>query len=141
MSAGKKSRLDPYKQALRALSARTGAPLPALITSFVVLHEASAIIPIVGLFYASRGLGLGERVVEIIKPSGDVSELNWAQDKCRSWVQQGEAWSQRVGIRYGVFGYEKGMSIEAAKSHSHGEIAGDIANAVAAYAATKVSIH
>lgn len=140
MSAGKKSRLEPYRQALRALSVRTGAPLPALVTSFVVLHEASAVVPLIGLFYVSRGLGIGERVVETITPSDKASELNLVQEKCRSWVQQGEAWSQRVGIRYGAFGYEKGMSLDAAKSHAGGAIAGDIANAVAAYAATKVSL-
>jgi len=139
MDPRKAGRFEPYKQALRALSARTGAPLPALFTSFIILHEASAVLPLFGLFYVSRSLGVGETVVSSLTPKDESSHDNWAQEKGRAWVQQGESWAQRVGIRYGVFGFEKGMSLEAAQSHLKANIAGDIANAVAAYAATKVS--
>lgn len=47
----------------------------------------------------------------------------------------GEGWASRVGRRYGWWGYEKGapaQSVDAKELHRH--LAGDVANAVVAYA-------
>ena len=33
------------------------------MTSFVVLHEVTAVVPLVGVFFACRSLGVGERLV------------------------------------------------------------------------------
>ncbi|PAV15936.1 protein related to Beta3 (Ruby) [Pyrrhoderma noxium] len=52
-----------YRTTLNAISARTGTALPSLMTSFVVLHEVTAVVPLVGVFFACRSFGVGERLV------------------------------------------------------------------------------
>lgn len=54
-----------YRTTLGAISARTGTALPSLVTSFVVLHEATAVIPLVGVFFACRSFGIGKRIVSL----------------------------------------------------------------------------
>ncbi|KAG9221194.1 hypothetical protein CCMSSC00406_0007368 [Pleurotus cornucopiae] len=157
------SRFAAYQTALKAISARTGTPLPSLIVSFGILHELTAILPIVGLFYASRSLGLGERMVNAMASAGQddnqpyqlsnpqpvVSDgrgqgASWMVQKGQAWVDEGEKWAARVGRRYGMFGFEKrikGDTFEALFEEDpkamKGHIAGDVANVVVAYAATK----
>ncbi|KAF7428763.1 hypothetical protein PC9H_007995 [Pleurotus ostreatus] len=155
------SRFAAYQSALKAISARTGTPLPSLIVSFGILHELTAILPIVGLFHASRSLGLGERMVNAMASaghddnqpsqpskldgSGERSEgVSWMVQKGQAWVDEGEKWAARVGRRYGMFGFEKrakgDMSqtlYEEDSKAMKGHIAGDVANVVVAYAATK----
>ncbi|KAJ7209749.1 hypothetical protein GGX14DRAFT_631915 [Mycena pura] len=124
--------LDRYRDALAAVAIRTGAPLSSLVVSFGILHEITAIVPLVGLFYASRALGVGERVVTSLPTEQD----NWVAQKWTTWVDDGKQWAARVGRRYGVFGFEKGGAdgqLPVLPDH----IAGDVANAVVAYAATK----
>ncbi|KAJ7244131.1 hypothetical protein B0H12DRAFT_810091 [Mycena haematopus] len=122
------STLARYRDALAAVSARTGTPLSSLVVSFGVLHELTAIVPLVGIFYAARTLGVGERVVAALPTEND----SWVAQKCSTWVDDGQKWAARVGKRYGVFGFEKGMD-----NLNSDRIVGDVANAVIAYAATK----
>jgi hypothetical protein len=152
MTSQSKGRFTAYKQALTAIAARTGTPLPSLILSFGILHEVTAVVPLVGIFYGSRTLGIGERVVSAIvedktrnssnnEIAHDESRLSWGKHKLRSLVEEGDRWAIKVGRRYGIFGYEKRMSgtvddIEEMAGVS-GHIAGDVANAILAYA-TKV---
>ena len=73
---------------------------------------------------------------------------SWVKEKGKQWVHEGGQWVQRVGRRYGVFGYEKrdrttkNEELEEAIKLRNGEItarlAGDAANAVLAYGLTKV---
>ena len=153
MTSQSKGRLTAYRQALTAIAARTGTPLPSLILSFGILHEITAVVPLVGVFYGSRALGIGERVVSVIVEetqnstnneisTHDESRLSWGKRKLKSWVEEGDRWAIKVGRRYGIFGYEKRMSgtvddIEEMAGVS-GHIAGDVANAILAYGATKV---
>ncbi|KIK67509.1 hypothetical protein GYMLUDRAFT_156602 [Collybiopsis luxurians FD-317 M1] len=135
MSANKSG----YRNALQALSARTGTPLSSLVVSFGILHEITAIAPLVGVFYTARTFGFGERVVKsvIAEDDGtgsDSTYADWARRKCRQWVEEGEGWAGRVGRRYGIFGFEKGSQ------GSTGHIAGDVANAVVAYGVTKAML-
>ena len=149
-----KGRFTAYSQVLTAIAARTGTPLPSLILSFGILHEITAVVPLVGIFYGSRALGIGERVVSAIIEdkrqnstnneisTHDESRLSWGKQKLKSWVEEGDRWAIRVGRRYGIFGYEKRMpgtvdDIEEMAGVS-GHIAGDVANAILAYGATKV---
>ncbi|KAF7315171.1 hypothetical protein MIND_00031500 [Mycena indigotica] len=120
---------DRYRAALGSIAARTGAPVSSLVISFGILHEITAIVPLVGLFYAGRSLGVGERIVGSLPEKSD----NWVVEKCRTWVDDGREWAARVGKRYGAFGLQKGEQLPALPDH----LAGDVANAVAAYAATK----
>ncbi|KAJ6593485.1 hypothetical protein B0H19DRAFT_1090552 [Mycena capillaripes] len=124
--------LERYRDALAAVAARTGTPLSSLVLSFAVLHEVTAIVPLVGVFYTARALGVGERVVANLPTEQD----NWVAQKCGKWVDDGQKWAARVGRRYGVFGYEKGGPDTQLPVNSD-RIAGDVANAVVAYAATK----
>lgn len=147
------SRWSGYKQTLAGISARTGAPLPSLILSFGILHEITAIVPLVGVFYGARTLGVGERIVASViddqQNNTDGAEhevssdgVKWAKQKMRTWVEEGDQWAIRIGRRYGVFGYEKREpgtkdNIEEMTRVS-GHLAGDVANAVVAYGVTKV---
>ncbi|KAJ7794300.1 hypothetical protein B0H14DRAFT_2923499 [Mycena olivaceomarginata] len=118
--------LDRYRDALAAVSARTGAPLSSLVLS------SPLVVPLVGIFYAARSLGVGERVVATLPTEKD----NWVAHKCSTWVDDGQKWAARVGRRYGVFGFEKGGPENQIPVNSD-RIVGDVANAVVAYAATK----
>ncbi|KAH7875394.1 uncharacterized protein C8R40DRAFT_1045041 [Lentinula edodes] len=144
----------PYRNALKALSARTGTPLSSLVLSFGVLHELTAIVPLVGVFYGARAFGIGERIVAVVIAEGEEpiapessSYTGWARQKCRQWVHEGEGWAERVGRRYGLFGFENRNQSSTARTVSEettknipGRIAGDVANAVVAYGATKAML-
>lgn len=154
MSAGKpvptSSRFAPYRQALQAIAARTGAPLPSLIFSFAILHEATAVVPLVVIFLGARELGIGERVVSTVASAASEGDNNILKQKSRQWMHEGEQWAERVGRRYGVFGYGKGkrdIDVESPttddSSNTHvvsPKLAGDVANAIVAYGVTKVCI-
>ncbi|KAF8161317.1 hypothetical protein B0H34DRAFT_653254 [Crassisporium funariophilum] len=155
MTSEPKGRFAAYRKTLAAISARTKTPLPSLILSFGILHELTAVVPLVGVFYGARALGVGERVVSAIiedeqnsnsQAGGSALEyekdgFSWARRKMKSWVEEGDRWSIRIGRRYGVFGYEKRPpgtvdDVEEMAGAS-GHIAGDVANAVFAYGVTK----
>jgi len=136
----------PYAQALTALSTRTRTPLPSLITSFAILHELTAIAPLVGFFFCARAGGVGERVVHAVRAhtggpegegSGDGIERGWAAIKAREWLDDGEKWAGRVGRRYGIWGFERGSTVDPSNQEVGAKIAGDVANAVLAYGLTK----
>ncbi|EIW80383.1 hypothetical protein CONPUDRAFT_125142 [Coniophora puteana RWD-64-598 SS2] len=143
------SRFAPYRNALKALSARTGTPLPSLIVSFGILHEVTAILPIIGIFYGARSLGVGEHIVDTIavaSAKADVNQVkkNWFLSQMHEWMDEGEQWTYRVGRRYGLFGFEQRPHGEpatplddATRAEMKGRLAGDVANAVFAYGATK----
>lgn len=136
-----------YKNALKALSTRTGASLPSLILSFGILHEITAIVPLVGVFYGARTLGIGESVIKSItydKSHSTTTDVHWLREKSRSWVDEGDRWAGRVGRRYGIFGFEKqppgtaALVADSVQTSSH--VSGDIANAIVAYGVTKVRL-
>ncbi|KAF8509121.1 hypothetical protein BU17DRAFT_56348 [Hysterangium stoloniferum] len=140
-------KLRPYQAALKAISSRTKTPLPSLIASFAILHELTAIVPIVSVFFIARSLGVGEYAVSFVRR--EVSEArdgNWIRAKGAMWLDEGEQWAARVGRRYGIFGFLK------TPKHSESEIpfgdslvpprglASDVANAVLAYGVTKAML-
>jgi len=136
-------RFAVYRQGLAAISARTGTPLPSLILSFGVLHELTAVVPLVGVFYGTKSLGIGDRVVSAIiedgtgDTEGSLSFL-FARRKMKEWVDEGDRWAIRIGSRYGIFGYEKGTKDDVEQmTKGSGHLAGDVANAVVAYGVTK----
>ena len=138
MSSG---RFDKYKSALKSISVRTGAPLPSLILSFAILHELTAAAPLVGGFYTARALGVGETIVNAVQ---DSENAGWIQQRMKIWLVEGEGWAERVGRRYGYFGFEKRDKLDKSSPTQPSErinIAGDIANAVVAYGAVKVCLY
>ena len=137
---GGRPTLSTYRTALSAISARTGTALPSLVTSFAVLHEVTAVIPFAGLFFGARALGLGERVISTVASRNAQEEPGWLQRKFLGWMDEGEHWAIRIGRRYGIWGFEKGLRLSAEEERAVARnIAGDLANAVVAYGATKVS--
>ncbi|EMD33188.1 hypothetical protein CERSUDRAFT_160755 [Gelatoporia subvermispora B] len=150
------SRFAPYKDALAALSQRTRTPLPSLVVSFAIVHEITAFVPLAGFFFTARALGVGDNIANTFlssisepqdpadnaqntspysAPGGD----GFLSARLRNWAQEGEAWAERVGRRYGMFGFEKherGAGPSTAAGND-GKLAGDVANAVVAYALTK----
>ncbi|KAK7691332.1 hypothetical protein QCA50_004726 [Cerrena zonata] len=145
-----RTRFAPYIEALKAVSTRTATPLPSLILSFAILHEVTAIAPVAGFFFGARALGVGDRIVEeVARPPSESGSVyrNWVRDKGREWVDEGGKWAQRVGTRYGVFGFEKHSREERTKAGQEdrvivdgglsSKLAGDAANAILAYGLTK----
>lgn len=147
------SKLAPYRQALAAISQRTRTPLPSLIVSFAILHELTAIVPVAGFFFGARALGVGEGIVGALAPrhgaesasTGITAKVrdSWMGERFREWMVEGEARAERVGRRYGWFGFEKGstpVALSAEEQSTHGQesvlvsgkIAGDVANVVLA---------
>ncbi|OSC98394.1 hypothetical protein PYCCODRAFT_1439265 [Trametes coccinea BRFM310] len=153
----KPSKFAPYREALATLSKRTRTPLPSLVISFAILHELTAILPVAGFFYGCRALGVGESIVRAVGQQQNQPEVSggymaqyrdsWVGERVREWMVEGEVRAERVGRRYGWFGFEKGSTMgdsspEAQSAHAafdlvSGRIAGDVANAVVAYALTK----
>lgn len=134
-----------------SLAARTGTPLPSLIISFAILHEITAIVPLAGIFFGARYLGVGERLVGFVRvethtdtaSSDQTSMTEWARRRVGMWIDEGEVWAEKVGRRYGFFGYPKtpkGVKFEPTEDERGLGVAGDVANAVFAYTATKVSV-
>ncbi|KAJ3555288.1 hypothetical protein NM688_g2669 [Phlebia brevispora] len=139
-----------YRQALQAISTRTGAPLSSLVVSFGILHELTAIVPVAGFFFGARALGVGERVVNAVQSDASAwpgGKEGWVRQTCGEWVDEGKIWAEKVGHRYGVFGYEKrrpgdnSTTPRDTMNHASGDfsskLAGDAANAIVAYGLTK----
>ena len=123
------SRLHRYLPQLTNLSERTNVPIPSLAISFLVLHELTAIVPLVGLYYLLKAFGAGAALMAWIvgmmdskgTASGDVGNGQEGEDgdtggrgflqrKVREWYEEGAKRAERVGKRYGILGYEKEVS-------------------------------
>lgn len=57
------TRLQAYAPRLTALSRRTGVPFASLAGSFMVLHEITALVPLVMLFFVFQAAGAGAGIV------------------------------------------------------------------------------
>lgn len=150
LSMSLRGRLAPYKAALEAISSRTRTPLSSLVVSFAVLHEITAIVPLVSVFFLARSFGVGEYAVNFVQQEiseGQQQQEGWLREKSQKWMDEGEQWAARVGRRYGVFGFPKKSESnsvgqddidDVANTAAGGRLAGDVANAVFAYGLTKV---
>lgn len=120
--------VDRFLPRLRAVSQRTGVPLPSLVISFLVLHEITAVVPVVFLYFLFYSLGLGTGLIAWITGTAghtsstlDASSTERPDDGERStgarwtdwrgtlgrWIEEGDRKFERVGKRYGIFGYDK----------------------------------
>ncbi|KAF8305837.1 hypothetical protein DL93DRAFT_2120778 [Clavulina sp. PMI_390] len=147
-SSSSPERFAKYRDALQALSKSTRTPLSSLVVSFAVLHEVTAIVPVVGLFYACRALNAGPTVVDYVathqqnmnaadgSTKFQSSVLNYAGDL----VEQGQTRATRFARRYGLWGKEgasQEQNAEVQNTIDTRSLAGDLANAALAYGATK----
>ncbi|CED83326.1 Uncharacterised protein family FLILHELTA [Phaffia rhodozyma] len=133
-------------------------PLPSLLISFGVLHEITALVPVVGLFYAFRSFGGGPAVVSSLRDLehdvrsrlGESTSGEEYIGTVDEWIEQGRTKVVKVGERYGILGFEKRdrttpvaqsiLDSRDPKSSTPGGldgVAGDMVNGVAAYAVVK----
>lgn len=143
----KSKQVSRYSQRLAALSARTGTPLPSLAISFAILHEFTAIAPVIGFYYAFRSLGTGDTVASYVKSVNRRSEGNqidnWkgaALAKAGEYMEEGEATALRFARRYELWGMEKNSILPDQQSELRRRVVGDLANAALAYGVTKVRV-
>lgn len=132
---------------LAQVAKRSDVPIPSLAISFALLHELTALVPLVILFFVFQTVGAGGAIVQW---AGGVSEdseegiYSW-RGKIGSWLEEGERRVEKVGRRYGLLGFEKGSKIgqgeeDLVHQQRNGVLAaGSITNAVAAYLVVKVS--
>lgn len=84
-------------------------------------------------------LGLGENFVNLAENDRIFGRHDWVRQKCKLWIEEGEGRAERIGRYYGCFGYEKGSTkLQSGHGGERHVLAGDIANVVVAYVATKV---
>ncbi|GAA6018287.1 hypothetical protein JCM8202_001319 [Rhodotorula sphaerocarpa] len=161
--ARRSSRLEPYLSALRARYPH--ADPRSLVVAFIVLHELTALVPLALLFGAFHYLGAGAAlvawVVEETATEGDAEEQRAGAGEgwkatARTWLEEAEAKAERVGRRYGLFGWEKESKAQHEERRRIGAqegterareggavskerllVSGDVANAAAAYLVTK----
>lgn len=67
-AARKPSLFTRLRSQLIALSARTGTDVASLSASFLILHEITAVIPLVLLFYLFGLMGVGEALCDFFAP-------------------------------------------------------------------------
>jgi hypothetical protein len=133
----KSSRVQRYLPRLQDLSTRTGVPLSSLAVSFLILHEATAVLPVIGFYFLFSSLGTGLGIVGWLNRTtgeggeevvGEDAQRGW-KGVVKSWYDEGQAKVGKVGRRYGLW-QDEGSTIKAGEG---------IANAVAAYVVVKVS--
>lgn len=164
----KLGRLERYAPALAQLSQRTGVSLQALTGAFLVLHEATAVVPVFLIYWLLHFFGVGAGLVawladvntasssassssssvpvdhESSQGAGGVTnETHEWKQLVHEWYEEGARKVERVGRRYGWLGYEKG-SKPGQEPDAHAEQivtkdAGAVADAIAAYVIVKVS--
>ena len=130
-----------YSDVLKQVAARTGTTLPSLAVSFAVLHELTALVPLVAFYYGAHASGLGSSFISSLQ-RGSPSEDGLMRAKCRQWISEGEEWATRVGRRYNLWQVEEstvGVGEPSASLKLGVGIASGVTDAIFAYAATKVS--
>ena len=138
------SRVQRYMPRLQDLSKRTGVPLSSLAISFMVLHELTAILPVIGFYFLFSSLGTGLGIIQWLNRAtdagsedrGDGGELSGWRGWVKGWYDEGEAKIGRVGKRYGLWqDDEQGSEVMTTSGHRAGE---GVANAISAYVVVKV---
>jgi len=153
-SAPAKSRFAKYIPHLDAISTKSGLPLPSLAVSFAILHELTAIVPLIALFFAFQAFEVGGSIIKWASRQEDGDDLGLGA-YIRDWLEEGQRRVDKVARRYGLFGYEKGSKATAEEDRISSEeealliaaaarqstAAAGIASAVAAYVVVKVGTH
>lgn len=143
----------------------------SLLISFLILHELTAILPLSLLFGTFHYLGLGTGIVAwTLAESESTRSLEqteqqqqggrWTSEgariRVREWMKEGQDKAERIGTRYGWFGWEKESITQRQErkeqalqpplhekeelSNESLKVSGDVANLVAAYLVVKVHV-
>lgn len=149
------SRLQGYTAAIQKLSLKTGASVPSLAVSFAILHEVTALVPLVGVYWGARTFGIGDKMTTYFSSqdshqpaveNGQETESSESisttggifNDTLRKWTKEGEARVARVGARYGILGFTKGQKLtEDDLKQLGGRVASEVANGAFAYMVVK----
>jgi seryl-tRNA synthetase len=133
---------------VRDLAQRNGSDPASMVASFLILHELTAIVPVVLLFYILGLLGVGDQVMgwllDASTEDGRMVQEDGYVHKARVWlrayIDEGMQRAERYGRRKGWFGFEEGSKVntDASSSLKAQSLAGTFANAVAAYAIVKI---
>ncbi|GAA5931792.1 hypothetical protein JCM10213_005857 [Rhodosporidiobolus nylandii] len=104
------SRLAPYLSQLRQRYPNSDPT--SLTLSFLLLHELTALVPLVVLFGAFTAAGVGGGIVRWTLAETEPSHGGGWRGTVRSWLEEAEEKTERVGRRYGLFGWEKETAAE-----------------------------
>lgn len=141
---------SPFQAAIdrvRAAARRSGSDPASMVASFLLLHEITAIVPLLLMFYAFYFLGAGESIVSWLQDASEDDNpktesagfVRRLQASARQYVQEGIQRAEKFGRRKGYFGFEQGSEISTEQSASvEVLVVGTFANAVAAYAVVKL---
>lgn len=135
-------RVRKYLPRLQDLSKRTGVPLPSLAISFLVLHEVTAVLPVIGFYYLFSALGIGFTIIQWLDrttgDNGNEDTRGW-KGVVKGWYAEAQGKIDRVGKRYGWWQDSADGTIATATGSSR---AGEgVANAISAYVVVKVCLH
>jgi len=108
----------------------------------LILHEVTAIVPFVATFFIAKSYGLGPSLMAetekiLASTKNDQGEGTWLHHKLSNWTEEGQDWVLRVGRRYSIFGQAEIGQEGSEEASTQTKIAGDVANALAAYLITK----
>jgi len=130
---------------LGAIASRTGVPLPSLALSFLVLHELTALVPLIAFFFIFQALGAGAGIVAWVASlsNGRKDEEGWRDWRglVGRWYEEGQKRVERVGRRYLILGYDKASKMEEGGKMLEmrsATAAEKVADAIAAYVVVKV---
>ncbi|KAE8270873.1 hypothetical protein A4X09_0g1442 [Tilletia walkeri] len=155
----KHNRLQASLAQIRSLAQQHGSDPASLVASFLVLHELTALIPLLLLFWLFELLGAGQFLLSWLgtNEGGDHGEGEGGfKAVVGGWVNEGIRRAEKVGRRYGLFGMDKTSAspegtpsvgsieesegVAAVTDPRSGALVGSFANAVAAYACVKALI-
>ncbi|CAD6891052.1 unnamed protein product [Tilletia controversa] len=143
----KKNALQTSLSHIRTLAHKHGSDPASLLTSFLILHELTALLPLLLLFWLFELVGTGQGLLSWLattteEAGGQAEAEGGYKALVRGWVDEGVRTAERVGRRYGLFGIDKSSTTTAGTEASpqSGALVGSFANAVAAYACVKALI-
>ncbi|TIB59306.1 hypothetical protein E3P79_01801 [Wallemia ichthyophaga] len=121
-----------YTQRLQHLSQRTGTDPISLSASFAILHELTAIFPVIAIFGGLHWFGVGERSLEWLWGADSCDNTNDIRSWTRAACEEGERRLDRFRQRYNLWQDEEN------KWDGSGRYTAHISEAIAAYTITKV---
>lgn len=146
LNDGSQSRLKRALVRVRSIARRNGTDAPTMVASFLILHELTAIVPLMLMFYVFGALGVGTAVLHWLL--GDTEEMakesqhdaKSVASRFRAWARIKEERFERYCRRKGYLGFEKqdAATIDGAMDLGNSNyLAGSFANMVAAYILVK----
>lgn len=144
-----------FRSQLQDLSKRTGTDLASLTAAFVLLHEVTAVIPLVLFFYLFGLLGAGQSLcLYFLRAAQEADDDGTTAAQWKRYIgrelEEGMYKVERYARRKGWWGYEEGSQDQVVRYTQreihNGDVdadamaVGNMANAIAAYVATKVSV-